>query len=397
MSNLFIPKTIKVGYQERKGTYTGKLAYIIYYDEKGKLRKEKSWSTWCKKELGDNEIENVPTNNFVLNKAIQRYNWSHFSSDRSMIRVYDPRGLEFEVTPDNLLGILMETDCNKRMLEGEFVYAWCGKELLLLPCGSQSYKEAVQHTERQDQKVSARNLKEGCSYTLKNGTQEIYMGRFPWYKWNPRKYKRQVWHDRNEPKELDGIHGREMKKQHIFWNGTNFVITTNMAKLSFIDSEEPVQEYAELMDNLKADIRTNEIVEWKLEKNPPEKIEIIKNSYGTHTTSKNTFFIKKDNKFIKYHISLEYQDNMIKRKREFIGFNIFKTAELNLETLKIETNFGSIPGAQNQFGGINKDVIRTEKQVLELLKDSGDMYAILESEKEYKLTDIKTWGMPGQR
>ena len=42
-SNIFIPKTINVGYQNRSGTYTGKLAYVIYYDEKGKLRKEASW------------------------------------------------------------------------------------------------------------------------------------------------------------------------------------------------------------------------------------------------------------------------------------------------------------------------------------------------------------------
>ena len=37
-SNIFIPKAINVGYQNRSSTYTGKLAYVIYYDEKGKLR-----------------------------------------------------------------------------------------------------------------------------------------------------------------------------------------------------------------------------------------------------------------------------------------------------------------------------------------------------------------------
>ena len=47
MNQLFIPGKIKVGYQNRDGTYTGKLAYVIYYDSKGKLRKEKSWTTWC--------------------------------------------------------------------------------------------------------------------------------------------------------------------------------------------------------------------------------------------------------------------------------------------------------------------------------------------------------------
>lgn len=35
----FIPEKIKVGYQKRQDTYTGKLSYIIYYDKKGVLRK----------------------------------------------------------------------------------------------------------------------------------------------------------------------------------------------------------------------------------------------------------------------------------------------------------------------------------------------------------------------
>lgn len=41
-SNIFIPKKIKVGFQERSDTFTKKLAYVIYYDQKGKLRKEKN-------------------------------------------------------------------------------------------------------------------------------------------------------------------------------------------------------------------------------------------------------------------------------------------------------------------------------------------------------------------
>ena len=34
---LFIPDKIKVGFQKRDGTYTGKLAYVIYYDLKNVL------------------------------------------------------------------------------------------------------------------------------------------------------------------------------------------------------------------------------------------------------------------------------------------------------------------------------------------------------------------------
>ena len=67
-SSIFIPKTINVGYQNRSGTYTGKLAYVIYYDEKGKLRKETSWNGWRDKDIPNNEYDNIPTEGFVLNK-----------------------------------------------------------------------------------------------------------------------------------------------------------------------------------------------------------------------------------------------------------------------------------------------------------------------------------------
>ena len=44
-SKIFIPTKIKVGFQKREDTYTGKLGYVIYHD--GKVwRKEKSWENW---------------------------------------------------------------------------------------------------------------------------------------------------------------------------------------------------------------------------------------------------------------------------------------------------------------------------------------------------------------
>lgn len=37
-SNIYIPKRLNVGYQNREDTYTGKIAYVIYYDEKYSLQ-----------------------------------------------------------------------------------------------------------------------------------------------------------------------------------------------------------------------------------------------------------------------------------------------------------------------------------------------------------------------
>ena len=65
-----IPRKINVGFQERKDTYTGKLGYVIYYDDKGKLCKEKSWNNWRNKSIPNQEFDNEPISGFVLIKRL---------------------------------------------------------------------------------------------------------------------------------------------------------------------------------------------------------------------------------------------------------------------------------------------------------------------------------------
>ena len=122
MSTIYVPKKINVGYQNRNDTYTGKLAYVIYYDEKGKLRKETSWNSWRDEKIPNNEFENVPTEGFVLNKHAGgvENSWG-WNARKSYCRVYDPRGFEFEITIENLLYILENCSSIKgKGLEGEF-------------------------------------------------------------------------------------------------------------------------------------------------------------------------------------------------------------------------------------------------------------------------------------
>ena len=104
-TNIFIPQTIKVGYVNRSNTYTGKLAYVIYYDHKNKLRKEKSWEAWRDSEIEANEYQNTPISGFVLNRKAGGYStgWNH---RQTYCRVFDPRNFEFEITIPNLLYIL---------------------------------------------------------------------------------------------------------------------------------------------------------------------------------------------------------------------------------------------------------------------------------------------------
>lgn len=174
---LYIPKTVTVGFQKREGTFTGKLAYIVYTDNKGVLRKEGSWNSWRDEKIDPITIDNVPMDEFTFNRGIQRngYNWG---SGRSVIRVHDSRDFEFEITVDNLIGILMHTDVSKRSITEKCVYAWHGKDLVLLPVNSEDYEKSVKFTNKIESKFSAKELVIGRTYSAKRDNGEfIYLGR----------------------------------------------------------------------------------------------------------------------------------------------------------------------------------------------------------------------------
>lgn len=174
---LYIPKVLDVGYQERDDTSTGKLAYVVYYDDKGKRRKEKSWKGWCREFIG--EVPNTPTEGFVLNRGVggARYSWG-WNARNEYIRVFDPRGWEIEISVANLLFILQECTSTKgKGLEGKFVYSWDGTELVLLPVDCEEYKASTKFSKNQGKKVTKPDMKEGRMYRFKDNDEGIYLGR----------------------------------------------------------------------------------------------------------------------------------------------------------------------------------------------------------------------------
>lgn len=179
-TRMFIPKIINVGYQQRKDTYTGKLAYVVYTDEKGIIRKEASWNSWCHSSLGKDTFDNTPTSGFVLNKHVGGYK-SDWNFRQSYCRVYDPRGFEFEISIENLLFILDNCNCMVgKGLEGEFVYAWQGTELVLLPVNTETYTKASEYTSviSENKTFTKKDLQIGDIYKDKNDKCHIYLGEY---------------------------------------------------------------------------------------------------------------------------------------------------------------------------------------------------------------------------
>lgn len=251
-TNLYIPKTIKVGYQNRNDTFTKKLAYVIYTDDKGVLRKEKSWNSWRDLTLGEDSFQNEPTSGFMLNKSVNRYDWSHFSSGRSYIRVHDPRGFEFEISNENLLGILMDTNCNHRVLEGEFIYSWNGTELVLLPCNSEVYQSAQDFTKAQTGSIKSEDLIPGHLYLSKKMEEYVYLGKF---RWGSEKKKKYIFLEMKRynlylEKDSNPIHKDYM-----------FIDMSSLSRFSKRISDCPVAYYADVMDLLNKDMRSSSVVE----------------------------------------------------------------------------------------------------------------------------------------
>lgn len=315
-SKLFIAEKVKVGFNPREDTYTGKLGYVIGFDGK-KWRKEPSWEGWryqyvdgpefevkklenynntisqytssyhreveyynsaknennrsyyaktanqtleeflserikpynefkpslgrlsCDEGMKVLEFDNVPTEGFVLNKKAGGYSngWNHRST---YCRVYDPRGFEFEISIPNLLFILQESNSMKgKGLEGSFVYAWDGKDLVLLPTSSEDYVKSGVFTKLQSGKVSAKELIPGLTYKNKQMEDYVYVGRFNW-----------VQDDYFRNYETPCVNVRKM---HVFYNLSTdayheFIGLANSSSFVQVVTDTPISNYAEILE-----------------------------------------------------------------------------------------------------------------------------------------------------
>jgi hypothetical protein len=249
---MFLPKKIKAGYNEREDCYTGKLSYIIYYDEKDKLRKEASWNSWKDDKLGSDDYTNEPTEGFVLNKKAggQRCSWN---TRNTYTRVYDPRGFEFEISIPNLIFILENANSYKgKALEGDFVYGWEGTELWLVPVGAPEYAEWTNTSKilLSNTTIKAKDLVAGYTYMTKQAQSWIYLGRFIEYG----KLKKHWFVNVNQTEEGEDKEERSSWSKNYYEDFTSLyasTITSVPQKIVYCISEEVHPEYPELMEALE--------------------------------------------------------------------------------------------------------------------------------------------------
>lgn len=242
-SNLYIPATITVGFQKRTDTFTGMLGYVIYTDHKGVLRKEGSWNSWRTHSIDPVTFNNDAQTGFCLNKGVQRDNY--WGNGRSVIRVHDPRNFEFEISVDNLIGILMHADVSKRDITEPCVFAWYGTELILLPTNSKEYQESVVHTNNQHITFSSKSLVAGHSYVPRKWRNSVvYLGFF--HRWGSTRDDRSNYINSVNIKQI-----KKPSKSHVFMDPSTKAVfcwnpSTHIAK---VDVEECHPKFGALLEH----------------------------------------------------------------------------------------------------------------------------------------------------
>ena len=346
MANMFIPTKIRVGFQKREGTFTGKLAYIIYYDEKGKIRKETSWNSWCDSTIPSVEFENTPRNNYVFNKGIKRD--GHWGSGRSVIRVHDPREFEFEISVDNLIGLLMHSDVSKRDIVEECVFAWLGSELILLPVNSEEYQKSLVYTEKQSQAVSTKSLVPGHVYSQKKQDGNlIYLGFYQWYEMG---YDRG---DYNTKRQFN------KGKRHIFVDENNHFVIPSVSTLAAEVLAEPVSNYADLVDKFYASNFSSKMV--KLTKGKGNVKVDVNNNYS----SANGFLWLSDDSYA--HLNIRGFNNITSDNIQLIYYKIIPEAGDKKEFAIIQT--GRSYGYGNSYGRVPSTITQQHRELLSYFTD----------------------------
>jgi hypothetical protein len=135
----------------------------------------------------------------------------------------------------------MHSDVSKRDIQEECIFAWSGKDLVLLPVNSEDYQKALSHTKKQAKNISVKDLKVGYQYSCKSSEDVyIYMGRYDYYDIN-------IW--RCSLQEYKG-------KRHIFykrdkdedsWDMQSYASNVQN-KLAECISDEPDREFQKLLN-----------------------------------------------------------------------------------------------------------------------------------------------------
>lgn len=237
-----IPKQIHTGFQDRDDTYTGKLSFSTYVEEKtGQLKHDNEWKHWCNKE-GRIVLDNKPMKGFMFNRNKTHHsNNYYFNTKRIVFRVYHPEGFEFEIKPDNVNLLLEYTDISKKEITDPCIIAFSGKTIVLLPITSPEYQDYIRKEEKRNDKNRKQNLKKEFAYKKKDSPDILlYAGKYDFSYNLPRiSYDTMGYYDKN----------KTIKNLDVFYNLNSYEYEIlDIKKLSTIDDFVILKEHREKLN-----------------------------------------------------------------------------------------------------------------------------------------------------
>lgn len=161
MQKVIVPNEFKVGFVNRKDTFSGMLGYMIYANkEDGSCGQQKSYDSWRDGSIKEKTLNNQFLPGFILNKG--RLNHYRFGAS-AKFRVFHPEGFEFEISLDNLSLILGYTTISSGEINLPCCIGWIGKNCYLIPKIDLSNEIEIVHqniTEKQEKAEEKKKEKE---------------------------------------------------------------------------------------------------------------------------------------------------------------------------------------------------------------------------------------------
>lgn len=158
------------------------LGFVVPWDgtkaREKQVQTARNWAGSQAVELG--EKLNEPVDGFRISESVRRYCWN--GSGNVVWRMVDPRGWEFEITSENMSAILMSCGVLPNgIIPGKCIYGRAGSNNVLLPEGTEHFKEAKNikdvKKEKKESQVNLKTLKFGDVVKGPNWCgEDVYLG-----------------------------------------------------------------------------------------------------------------------------------------------------------------------------------------------------------------------------
>lgn len=328
---IFIPKTLKCGFKLRfvKNDYyversvkneegkwekvwttdepTYKMGFVSYYDEKGKFRHETSFEGWRNHHVPTEEHENVPISGFKIFKQANRFTWNRFCSYRNVIlEVQDPRGWVFEITQDNLAWIIDNCSIIKGDIEGEFVYGWDGKDRVLIPCSSETFKDNIAFSNilNSQSYIAPKNLQMWHVYKSRQGEKMMFVGRHDIYSRHSCANSR--YHSEEEAKKKEGY----IKDSEGRWR----ICKKKSKQYLFVILRDDGTYYTDYLDSFSNP--KEKFIEDCFEEKNEDVRKAVENTLGTDVRFYETYYAEEKKYYLTHDDIITYVLNAMKHKND---------------------------------------------------------------------------------